>query len=424
MPKSYPRSWYADTADIPTRRPPLTGDVRCDVCIVGAGYTGLVTAIELAQRGYDVVVLEAERIGWGASGRNGGQIVTGFNKSIGTIAGWVGREDAVRLWHLSEEAKTILADLVDRFGIECDLHWGYLLAALKKRQMDELEAWREELAGLGYDRTRLLDQEQTRAEIATNAYVGSVLDEGSGHLHPLRYVLGLARAAESLGVRIFEGSRVLHLETGAAPQAETKTGRVLPRFLVLAGNAYLGRLVPEIAGRIMPVATYIIGTEPLGEERARALIPSGHAVADTNFVLNYYRRSPDHRFLFGGGVSYSGLDRPDLKQALRRTMLRFFPQLEEARIDYCWGGHVAITMDRTPHVGRIGPATYYAQGYSGHGVAMTAICGRLMAEAIAGQAERFDVFARIPHAPFPGGGSLRKPALVLAMMWYRMRDLL
>jgi len=421
--RPYPRSWYADTANPHAPRPALAGDMTCDVCIVGAGYTGLIAAIHLAERGFKVIVLEAERVGWGASGRNGGQIITGYNKPIGTLARWVGDHDARQLWQLSAEAKDTLASLVARFRIDCDLRWGYLLAAIKPRQLDELREWQTELQSLGYDRTRMLDRAGIQAMVDTKAYAGGLIDEGSGQLHPLNYALGLADAAESLGVQIFEDSRVLALDTGPSPWARTSWGTVRSNFLLLAGNAYLGRLVPQLAAKIMPVATYLIGTEPLGEQRAHALIPSGMAVADTNFALNYYRRSPDHRFLFGGGVSYSGLDRPGLKASLRRTMLTYFPQLQDVRIDYCWGGHVAITMNRTPHVGRVSPTTYFAHGYSGHGLALTAICGRVVAEAMAGHAERFDVFARIPHATFPGGW-LRTPALMLGMLWYRLRDLM
>lgn len=417
-------SWYADTAHPAPARPMLVGDVTADVCIVGAGYTGLVTAIELAQRGLSVVVLEAEKVGWGASGRNGGQIVTGFNKSITEIEGWMGKEDARHLWDLSEEAKTMLAGLVERHQIECDLKWGYLLAALKPRHMTALAEHQAELDGLSYGKSRMVTRDEVRAMVATDAYTGGLYDEGSGQLHPLNYALGLARAAEGLGIRIHEGSRVVRVETGDKPFATTATGKVSARFLVLAGNAYLGGLAPPIRSRVMPAGTYMIATAPMEPERAAALIPSGIAVADINFALNYYRRSPDHRFLFGGGVSYSGFDAPGLKTSLRRTMLRYFPQLADVPVEYLWGGHVAITMNRLPHLGRISPTTYFAQGYSGHGVALTAIAGRVIAEAIGHQAERFDIFARIPHHPFPGGQTFRMPALVLAMMWYRLRDLL
>lgn len=423
-PAPHTRSWYADTAAPQPDLPALAGEITCDVCVVGGGYTGLSTALNLAERGYDVVLLEAARIGWGASGRNGGQIVSGYNASMATLEGWVGKDDARHLWQMAEEAKDIVRDRVTRHAIDCDLRWGYLLAALKRRQMAELAGHLEDWGRYGYDRLRLVDREEIGSMVATTRYVGGLLDEGSGQIHPLNYALGLARAAREAGVRLFEGSRVERLETGNVPAAHTGGGTVRARYLVLAGNAYLGSLIPELAGKIMPVATYILATEPLGADRARALIPSGLAVADINFVLNYYRLSPDHRMLFGGGVSYSGLDRPDLRTAMRRTMLRFFPQLQDARIDYCWGGHVAITANRTPHFGRIGPNTFFAHGFSGHGVALTGLAGKLMAEAVAGTAERFDVFARIPHRRFPGGRWLRTPTLVAAMTWYRLRDLL
>jgi len=392
--------------------------------VVGGGYTGLSSALHLAERGYDVVVLEAEKIGWGASGRNGGQIVTAYNPSMGTMAGWVGKQDARLLWEMGEESKAILRDRVDRHGIDCDLRWGYVLAALKQRQMAALREMKTEWRGeYGYGETRPLDRTEIRSMVASDAYVGGLFDAGSGQLHPLNYAIGLGRAAVEAGARIFEGSRVLRIETGTAPAAHTADGTVRAHHLVLAGNAYLGRLVPELAAKIMPVATYMIATEPLGAERAADLIPCGHAVADVNFVLNYYRRSPDHRLLFGGGVSYWALDRPDLKRILRRTMLRYFPQLADARIDHCWGGNVAITMNRAPHFGRIGGNVFFAHGYSGHGVALAGLAGKLIAEAVSGTAERFDVFARLPHASFPGGPA-RTPLLVLAMTWFRLRDLL
>lgn len=417
-------SWYAATAHSAPARPALAGEVSADVCVVGGGYTGLVTAIELAGKGLSVVVLEGESVGWGASGRNGGQIVTGFNKGIGEIAGWVGKDDARHLWDLSEEAKALLADLVERHQIDCDLKWGYLLAALKPRHLTGLAEHQAELEGLGYAKTRMLGRDEVRSVVATDAYLGGLYDAGSGHLHPLNYALGLAVVAEKLGVRIHEDSRVLRIDAGDRPKAFTATGSVAAKFLVLAGNAYLGELSPPIRSRVMPAGTYIIGTERMGADRAKALIPSDIAVADINFVLNYYRRSPDDRFLFGGGVSYSGFDQPGLKATLRRTMLKYFPQLADLSVEFCWGGHVAITMNRMPHLGRVSPTTYFAQGYSGHGLALTAIAGRVIAEAIAGQAGRFDVFARIPHRPFPGPASLRMPALVLGMLWYRLRDLL
>jgi gamma-glutamylputrescine oxidase len=419
------RSWYADTANPHPRHAPLEGDLRCDVCVVGGGYTGLTAALELAEHGFDVVLLEARQIGWGASGRNGGQIITGYNKSMEAIESWVGREDARRLWEFGEEAKTLLAERVERHRIACDLTWGYAHAAVKPRHLRDVEAMEQEMRNrYGYDRIRRLDRAAMAELVGSEAYVGGLYDSGSGHLHPLNYALGLADACRAAGVRIFEDTAVTRINTGAEPSAQTATGTVRARFLVLGGNAYLGGVAPALAPMIMPVATYIIATEPLGAERAAALLPTGIAVSDMNFVLNYFRRSPDHRLLFGGGVSYSGLDQPGLKAVLRAKMLKIFPQLRDARVEYCWGGNVAITMNRMPHLGRLSPTCYFAHGYSGHGVALTGMAGRTIAEAIRGTAERFDVFARIPHRPFPGGRRLRMPALVLAMLWFRMRDLL
>ncbi|MGQ9365266.1 NAD(P)/FAD-dependent oxidoreductase [Azospirillum sp. ST 5-10] len=421
----FPRSWYADTANPHPPHPVLAGEERCDVCVVGGGYTGLMAALELRERGFDVVLLEAERVGWGASGRNGGQIITGYNKPMATIEGWVGRDDARKLWDLNEEAKALLADRIARHAIRCDLTWGYVLAAPKERHAAELAGMERELRdGYGYAKQTLLDRAGLARYVASPAYAGGLHDAGSGHLHPLNYALGLADAAAAAGVRIFEGSRVTALDTGPSPSARTAGGTVRAGHLVLAGNAYLNGLVPRLAGTIMPVATYIIATEPLGEATATALLPADVAVSDMNFVLNYFRRSPDHRLLFGGGVSYSGLDQPGLTQALRRKMLRVFPTLKDARIAHTWGGHVAITVNRMPHLGRLSPTTFFAHGYSGHGVALAGIAGRTIAEAVAGTAERFDVLARIPHGRFPGGPLLRTPALVLAMTWFRLRDLL
>jgi gamma-glutamylputrescine oxidase len=417
-------SWYAATANPAPSRPALVGAVRADVCIIGAGYTGLIAGLELAQAGYRVLILEARRVGWGASGRNGGQIVTGFNQSIATIRRMVGAEDAARLWQMSQDAKAMLAGLVDEWSIDCGLSWGYLLAAIKPRHERALAEHLEELHGLGYADAHMVDTAGMRAMVACQAYRSGLYDAGSGQLHPLNYALGLARAAEAAGAVIYEETEALGIETGSTPSVRTAHASVKADFLILAGNAYLGGLAPAIQSRVMPAGTYIIGTAPLGKERAEALIPAKVAVADLHFVLNYYRLSPDHRLLFGGGVSYTGFDGPALRRTMQRAMLRYFPQLADVGIDYCWGGHVAITMNRLPHLGRISPCVYFAQGYSGQGVALTAIAARALALAIKGQAEKLDVFARLPHRPFPGPQALRMPALAMAMLWYRLRDAL
>ncbi len=418
-------SYYAATAIGAPDCPALRGAVEADVCIVGAGYTGISAALNLAERGYSVVVLEAERIGWGASGRNGGQICSGFAPSMRKIAGWVGIEDAKRLWDMAEEAKAIIRDRVGRHDISCDLKPGYLLGAAKPRDMPELQSELDLLAERhGYRQARMIGRDEIRSMVATDIYHGGMYDAGGGHLHALNYNLGLARAAIKAGVRIFEASRVERVDAGAAPVAHTSAGSVKARYLVLCGNAYMGELEPRIRRKIMPVGTYVATTEPLGAERARALIPSDAAVSDTKFVLDYYRLTADHRLLFGGRVSYTTLPPANLTQAMRRTMLSVFPHLTEVRFEHVWGGNVAITVERTPHLGRLDGNVYFAHGFSGMGVALTGVAGKVVAEAIAGTAERFDVFTRLPHTTFHGGKLLRTPMLALAMLWYRMRDLM
>lgn len=419
-------SWYAATANHQKAYPSLEDRIQVDVCVVGGGYAGLHSAIELAQRGYRVAVLEARRVGWGASGRNGGQICTAFAADMDKIERWVGREDAVRLFELAEEAKTILCERIERFEIECGLTWGYLLAAERSREMRECEEWADTAArDYGYEKLEIVKgAEAIRELVDSPRYIGGLIDQGAGHLHPLNYCLGLACGAAALGVQIFENSKVIGIQRGDPVTVRTATGEVVAPFVIVAGNAYLNGIVPELRGRLMPVGTYIGATEPLGEARARSLLPQDHAVADLKFVLDYFRRSPDHRLLFGGRVSYSKLQPRDLKTSMRRGMLKVFPQLEDVMIEQAWGGFVGITMERTPDIGRISPNIYYAQGFSGQGVALTGIAGRVVAEAVAGQAERFDLFARLPHRPFPGGPLLRTPTLVLAMLWYRLKDLL
>ncbi len=416
-------SYYAATAIGAPDCPSLEGAVEADVCVVGAGYTGISTALNLTERGYSVVVLEAARIGWGASGRNGGQICSGYSPSMKKIAAWVGVEDAKRLWDMAEVAKAVIRERVARHDIPCDLKPGHLLGAVKPQHVDELKAELDLLSGRhGYRQARLVDRDEIRSMVATDIYHGGVYDAGGGHLHPLNYNLGLARAAIEAGAKIFEGSCVERIDFGAKPTAYTASGSVTARHLVLCGNAYMGDLVPSIRRKIMPVGTYIATTAPLGANRARALIPSDAAVADTKFVLDYYRLTADHCLLFGGRVSYTTLPPANLAHAMRRTMLSVYPHLTDVGFEHVWGGNVAITVERTPHIGRLGGNVYFAHGFSGMGVALTGVAGKVIAAAIAGTAEHLDVFARLPHTSFHGGKLLRTPMLALAMLWYRMRD--
>jgi gamma-glutamylputrescine oxidase len=423
-PAPHAPSLYAATTQLPDASPPLEGEASADVVVLGAGLTGLSAAIELAQRGLRVVVLEAQRVGWGASGRSGGQAIFGFGCEQARIEALVGREEARHLFDWSLEGIALLHARRAAFGIDCDWRDGHAHVPIKPRQLRELQAWRDDLA-THYDYPlEWWDRERLRATLASDRYLGALFDPRSGHLQPLAYTLGLARAARGLGVRIFEHSPVTALQRGPRPVLRTAGGAVAADFAVLAGNAYVRGIAPELDARIMPVGTYIGATEPLGEDAARALIGNDMAVADVNWALDYFRRSADHRLLFGGRASYSTLPPPNLRATLLRRMRRVFPQLRHARLDYCWGGYVDISMNRAPHWGRLSPSIYFAQGFSGHGVAATGLAGRVIAEAIAGQATRLDAFARIPHQPFPGGRALRTPLLVAAMAWYKLRDAL
>jgi gamma-glutamylputrescine oxidase len=419
------RSYYAASAHDAPAHASLDGETSCDACVIGAGITGSSAALELAERGYDTVVLEAHRVGWGASGRSGGQAIFGFACDQTKLEKLVGRDDARRLWEFSREGMALLEDRLARYAIDCDYRPGHLHAAIKPRQLDELQAWQRELEDdYGYDSLRLLGREELTGLMDTDRYLGGLYDAASGHLHPLNYTLGLNAAATAAGARVYEGSPAVAIEEGATITVRTPGGVVRCRYLLLCGNAYLGDLSRPLRGKVMPVGTYIVATEPLGEALAASLIRNDMAVADINFVLDYFRRSADTRLLFGGRVSYSTMPPPSLPRSIRARMLKVYPQLENARIEFAWGGNVAITMNRAPHFGRLAGNVFFAQGFSGHGIVMTGFAGKLLAEAVAGTAEQLDVCARIPHRTFPGGPMFRMPALVLAMAWYRLRDLL
>ncbi|MEQ5842365.1 FAD-binding oxidoreductase [Paraburkholderia acidicola] len=419
-------SYYAATANDTTRHAPLDSTIAVDVCVIGGGLTGISTALNLAERGHSVAVLEASKVGWAASGRNGGQLIAGFACGIDAFAQYLPEADVKRVWEMGQETLDIVRMRVEKHGIECDLTSGYLTAANKPRDVDELRRARDDAATrFGYDRLRYVERDALGQYVQSSRYLGGLFDPDSGHLHPLNYTLGLARAASAAGARIFEDSCVTALRRENGHHVvQTERGTVHAQFVVLACNTYLNTLAPAVARKIMPVGTYVVATEPLGEARAQALMPAQAAICDTRFVLDYFRPSPDGRVLWGGKVSYSTRAPRDLGEAMRRDMLKTFPQLADVRIDYAWGGLVDITMNRAPHFGRIEPTIYFAQGFSGHGVNTTGLAGKLIAEAIDGQASRFDLFGKIRHRDFPGGATLRTPALVLAMAWYRMKDLL
>ncbi|MGI9304292.1 MAG: NAD(P)/FAD-dependent oxidoreductase [Gammaproteobacteria bacterium] len=423
-PGAYPDSYYAATAKGVVDHQALDAAVDCDVAVVGGGFTGLSAALHLAERGYEVVLLEAERIAWGASGRNGGQLGSGQRKDQGTLEHMFGDTRARLLWDLAEEAKHIVRERIAKHNIECDLKPGILTVAYKSREAQYLATYADKLRDeYDYPHIRPVSKEELAQMLASDIYHGGKLDMGAAHLHPLNYALGLARAGAEAGVQVFEGSRVSDVRhDGKANVLRTSKGQVRARHVVLAANGYLDRLEPRISGRIMPINNFILATEPLGEEGARALIRDDVAVVDTKFVVNYYRLSADRRLLFGGGENYTRRFPADIKGFVRKYMLRVYPQLENTRIAYAWGGTLAITMNRLPSFGRLDNDIYYAQGYSGQGVALTSLAGKLIAEAMSGTAERFDVFAELPTPVFPGGTLLRWPGLVAGMLYYGLKD--
>jgi len=415
----YPPSYYAATADLLPPLPALKGAVQADVCIIGAGYTGLSAALHLAERGYSVVVLEAHRVGFGASGRNGGQVGPGQRIEQDAIERMMGREDARKLWDIGLQARDLVQALVERFDIDAQYKPGVLHADWQARDVPHAHAYAEKLArDYGYTDIETLDRDAVQDIVRTKAYQGGVLDHGAGHLHPLRYALGLARAALGAGAQIFESSLVVDIQHGAKARVQTQHGHVEAAHVLIAANGYLGGLVPQVAAKVMPINNFIIATDPLPEG---TVLARDVAVADSKFVINYFRLAEDGRLLFGGGESY-GYRFPDIVQTVRKPMLEVFPQLKDAQIAYAWGGTLAITMTRLPCFTRVAPNVLSASGYSGHGVALATLAGQIMADAIAGQSERFDVMARVKLPSFPGGRALRSPLLVLAMTWYALRD--
>jgi gamma-glutamylputrescine oxidase len=422
------QNFYFASTPPPPPHAPLRGEIRADVCIVGGGISGLSAALHLVERGFTVALLEAKHLGFGGSGRSGGQSIFGYASGQEKLEQLVGAGDARLMWDIALEGLRLQRDLIARHAIACDYVAGHMHVGVKARHDAELRAEVETLREkYDYRSVRFVEHEELRTIVPSDRYTTGIYDSNSGHLHPYKYTLGLGAAAARAGVSIFENSWVTKLEVAAHATADnlahTSAGTVRSRHLLIAGNALLGALVPALARKLMAVGTYIAATEVLGEERARALITNNAAVADINWVLDYFRRSADHRLLFGGRVSYSGVDPFDSARVLEARIKRVFPALD-ARIEYAWGGYVDITPNRAPHFGRLAPNVYFLQGFSGHGMALSGIAGKLVAEAIAGSAERFDVFARIPHGDFPGGTYLRRPALVLAMLWFRLKDML
>jgi gamma-glutamylputrescine oxidase len=421
-PGAYPPSWYVASSDIPPERAPLDGDVRADLAIVGAGFTGLWAALTAARAGLRVVLLEAHRVGFGASGRNGGQVGTGYNRGQDELESRMGPGPARAVWDLAEEAKAQLRDFCSTHAPEARYLPGVAHGEYAASDLRASVTYVEKLArDYGYDQIELLDRAAFGALVKSPHYVGGVLDRGAGHVHPLRYALALAREAERAGAIIHERTEVTRIDTGSPARLTTAGGTVTADHVILAGNGYLPDIAPQVNARVMPINSFIAATEPLGD-RWQDILAQDIAVADSKFVVNYFRFSEDRRFLFGGRESYSIGFPSDISGALIARMTDMFPQLKGVRIDHVWGGTLGITMSRLPYLARLSPTVMTGAGFSGHGVALAGIAGRAMAEAAIGQAGRFDAMALLPTTRFPGGTALRAPLLTLAMTWYALRD--
>lgn len=420
------RSYYRATANALTERPALGSDLTADVCVIGGGFTGVNTAIELAQRGLSVILLEARRIGWGASGRNGGQLIRGIGHDVSGFAKYVGEEGVRYLERAGIDSVALVGERIREHNIDCDLRWGFCELANTPTQFAAFKGEQEHLAAMGYaHETRLVGPQDIQQVVGSSVYAGGLVDMGSGHLHPLNLVLGEAQLAESLGVRIFEHTEVLELIHGDTVQVRCAGGTVRADHLVLACNAHLEELEPRLSGKVLPAGSYIIATEPLSEDVANQLIPQNLALCDQKVGLDYYRLSADRRLLFGGACHYSGRDPVDIAAYMQPKMLKVFPQLAHTAIEFQWGGKIGITANRFPQVGRLKqyPNVFYAQGYSGHGLNVTHWCAKLLAEGIhAGHSTGLDIFSQVPHMTFPGGKALRSPLLALGMLWYRVKE--
>jgi gamma-glutamylputrescine oxidase len=419
----HPDSYYVATANGLVDRPVLEEDLEADVCVIGGGFTGLSAALNLAEMGKSVVLLEAERIGFGASGRNGGLVGSGQRKDVLEMEEAFGLDRSRQLWNFAELAKDEIRQRVEKHAIPCDLHKGQLVGVHKKAYA----GWPQELADALTERyeypfCRALNAEEIREYVATDSFVEGFYDPEALTLHPLNYALGLARAAQEAGVRIFEQSRVVDYTHEDPAVVRTASGSVRASFVVLGCNGYLGNLEPRSAGKIMPINNFMIATEPLDAERARELISGRFGIHDTRFVVNYFRLSEDHRLLFGGGENYRPGFPQNIAAFVRPYMLKLFPQLRDVKIDYAWGGTLSVTVNRLPHFGRLEPNVFFAQGYSGHGVSTANFAGKVIAESICGIGGRFDAFASLPTHTFPGGTLLRYPGMVLGMLYFSLRD--
>ena len=420
---NYNIPWYALSANrLVATLGPLKGEVNCDICVVGAGFTGVSAALELAAKGFSVILLESRSIAFGASGRNGGQLSRGFAKGVDWMVSKFGQADASFMCKVTMEGLGIMLNRITTHQIKCDLKFGHLTAALKPKHMGELKeeaaAWKK----LGYGDLELLDARGVQDIVKAKPYIGGMLDPKAAHFHPINYALGVATAAQKAGCRIYDETPVVEVISGEKPKVITARGSVNCKFVILAGVTNV-KGAEKLVKKSITATAHMIATEPLGVRRARNLMNRDVAVSDCRFIMDYYRFSSDYRLLFGGNCNYSDMSIPGEDERLRQRMINIFPALRMVRMDNCWRGPLEFTINRMPDIGRLSPQVYYAHGFGGQGVVATNIAGKILAEAVSGQAERFDVFAKVKHANFPGGDILKRPLFVLGMTWFKLRDL-
>ena len=424
--REHAESWYAATADKPADYPTLEESIEADVVVVGGGFSGVNTALELVERGDSVVLLEANRIAWGASGRNGGQIIGGLGHDPDKFHKTLGEEGVRRVYNMGVECVEIIRERVERYNIDCDIRWGYCDVALKPKHMDWFRESLEDQKGRNYPHELImLDGSEVKEFVGSDAYLGGMYNpNGGGHLHPMNLCLGEASAAVAQGASIYEQSKVIAIEPGERVLLRTERGSVSARRVILCGNAYMENLVPKLARRVLPASTCMIATEPLSETLAHSVLPQDVAVCDPRTALDYFRRTSDNRLLFGGLSNYTGLVPTDYESVMVRKMLKVFPQLDGIKIDYAWDGQMGISINRMPQLGMLSDNIYYVQAYSGHGVAPTHIMARVIAEKIHGETDRFDMLSQIRHMAFPGGKYLRRPGYAVGMSYFKARDYL
>lgn len=415
-------SYYAASANDKNLRPSLSGNVTTDICVIGAGFTGLSTAIHLAEKGFKVTVLEAKRIGFGASGRNGGQIVHSYSRDIDFIEKHYGKEVGTEMGKMAFEGGRIIRRFAEQYNIDCHLKDGGIFAACNDKQLRELEGKKALWEAHGHTDLELLSADKIKEHIGSDRYTGGLLDKSGGHFHPLNLALGEAAAVESLGGQIFEDSEVVRIEEGDKPVVYTANGSVTCDFIVVAGNAYLGGLIPKLQSKAIPCGTQVIATEVLSEAQQKNLLPQDNCVEDCNYLLDYYRLSNEGRLIYGGGVTYGAREPKKIESMIVPNMLKTFPQLKGTKVNFAWTGNFLLTLMRLPQFGRIGKNMYYAQGYSGHGLTCTHLAGKVLSEVIQGDSQRFDVFAGLPQYPFPGGRTFRVPFTAMGAFYYNLRD--